>query len=111
MENFDGDELITIPFQKYRHLLECKERVKKFEFLFGILETDDDKLVKKLSELNIRRATVNSLEDVGIITVRDLASYIMSKHPRRLDDIWSMLLKFPGIGSDGARSLFLSVFR
>lgn len=26
MEHFDGDELITVPYEKYRYLLECKKR-------------------------------------------------------------------------------------
>lgn len=106
MEQFDGDELITIPYKKYRYLLNCKKRVETSDFFISLLEIDDHKLAKKLSQFRIHQNTVKSLENAGIVTVQDLVHYIMSNHPRNMKDIEVILAKFRGIGIDSARELY-----
>lgn len=106
MEQFDGNELITIPYAKYRYLLNCKKRVERSDFFISLLEIDDHKLAKKLSQMCVYQNTVKSLANAGIVTVQDLVYYIMSNHPRNMKDIEVMLAKIRGIGIEGARMLY-----
>lgn len=93
MEHFEGDELITINFSKYQYLLECRARVKKFDFFIELLEIDDDKLAKSLSKFASPTA-FRTLEDSGIITVRDLKHYLITKYPA---DTGVLQVRLPGL--------------
>ncbi|GGC48112.1 hypothetical protein GCM10011386_45360 [Parapedobacter defluvii] len=102
MEQFDGDELITINLGKYHYLLECKKRVAKFDFVIRLLEMDDDKLAKKLSEFNVTEHRVNVLKELGIVTIRDLKHFILNNYPSNVD---MSAVIFSGLGPSGSRKV------
>lgn len=102
MEQFDGDELITINLGKYHYMLKCRKKVAKFDFFIRLLELDDDKLAQKLSEFNVTEHRVNVLKDSGIITVRDLKHFILNNYPGNVD-MSSVIL--PGLGPSGSEKV------
>ncbi|GGC42915.1 hypothetical protein GCM10011386_39010 [Parapedobacter defluvii] len=108
MDQFDGDELITINLRKYEYLLECRKKVAKFDFVIRLLEMDDDKLAKKISEFDVTEHRANVLKDSGIVTVRDLKHFIINNYPTDVD---ISSVTFRGFGSTGSKKFLYSVLK
>lgn len=108
MGKFDGDELITIKLRKYEYLLECRKKVANYGFVIRLLELDDDKLAKKISEFDVTEHRANLLKDSGIVTVRDLKHFIINNYPTDVD---ISSVTFRGFGYTGSQKLLCSVLK